>query len=263
MSADTIAPQLDPDALGRELGPSAGGRWARLSIQPALVVVALVGFVIWHTTTTFDSIERRNLVWANIAHRTWQHVELSFVATVIVLAVAIPLGVMLTRRRFRAAAPAVVGIANIGQGAPSVGLLVIIVLLLGIGFWPAILALSLYGLLPALRNTIVGLEQVDPRLVEAGRGMGMSALAVLLRVELPLAVPIIIAGARLALVLLVGTATLVGLVSAGGLGTLITTGITLTRYSVVISGALLVAVLALLLDWLGRVVEEVARPKGV
>lgn len=266
MSTATVEPQrIDPDALAAEVGESNIAKWLKLSIQPVIVLLVLVGYVIWHAGTGYkaDSVEGRALAWGNILRLTWEHIQLSFVATVIVLAVAIPMGVVLTRKRTRKLAPIVVGIANIGQAAPAVGLIVLFALLFDIGFWPAIFALSLYGLLPSLRNTIVGLDQVDQRLVEAGRGMGMSGAAVLFRVELPIAVPVIVAGARLALVLLVGTAALAAFVGAGGLGTLITTGIKLSRISVLVSGALLVAALALIIDWLGRVVEEIARPKGI
>lgn len=118
-------------------------------------------------------------------------------------------------------------------------------------------------MLPVLRNTITGIEGVDPTLVEAGRGLGMSGLGVLLRVELPLALPVIMTGVRTALVLLVGTATLATFINAGGLGSLIVTGITLFRYPVLVSGALLVALLALLVDWAGRMLEFTVRPKGL
>jgi osmoprotectant transport system permease protein len=131
------------------------------------------------------------------------------------------------------------------------------------GFLPAVLALALYSMLPVLRNTITGLEGVDPTLVEAGRGMGMSGTSVLLRIELPLAVPVIMSGVRTALVLVVGTATFATFINAGGLGAFITTGVTLFRYSILISGALLVALLALVVEWAGRLLEMVARPKGV
>jgi osmoprotectant transport system permease protein len=114
-----------------------------------------------------------------------------------------------------------------------------------------------------LRNTITGLQAVDPTLVEAGRGMGMSNAAVLFRVELPLAVPVIMTGVRTALVLVVGVASFATFIDAGGLGGLIVTGITLFRYSVLVSGALLIAVLALVIEWAGRVLEVMARPKGV
>ena len=110
---------------------------------------------------------------------------------------------------------------------------------------------------------MIGLQSVDGRLVEAGRGMGMSSLAVLFRVELPLAVPVMLSGIRTALVLLVGSAALATFIGAGGLGLLITTGVNLFLPRVLVSGALLIALLALLIDWLGRVVEHVARPKGL
>lgn len=110
---------------------------------------------------------------------------------------------------------------------------------------------------------MVGIQGVDPRLVEAGRGMGMSARSVLWRIELPLAVPVMLAGIRTALVLVVGSATLATFVGAGGLGLLITTGVTLFLPSVLVSGALLIALLALLVDWAGRVFEHYARPRGL
>jgi osmoprotectant transport system permease protein len=132
-----------------------------------------------------------------------------------------------------------------------------------VGFNVAVIALSLYAILPVLRNTITGLQGVDPTLVEAGRGVGMSARGVLLRIELPLAVPVIMAGVRTALVLLVGTATLVTFINAGGLGAILQTGISLFRFSLMIAGAVLVALLALLIEWLGRVLELFTRPKGI
>jgi osmoprotectant transport system permease protein len=135
--------------------------------------------------------------------------------------------------------------------------------LFGIGSVGAIVALTVYGALPIIANTVVGLDGVDPRLVEAARGMGMSAMSTLLRIELPLAMPVIIAGVRTALVLIVGTAALASFTGAGGLGQLITTGIKLQQTTTLIVGAILVAALALAIDWLARVVEIVASPKGL
>ena len=140
---------------------------------------------------------------------------------------------------------------------------VLLAFIVGFGFTAAVIALVAYAVLPVLRNTMVGLQQVDQRLVEAGRGMGMSAAAVLFRVELPLAVPVMLAGIRTALVLLVGTATLATFINGGGLGILITTGVNLNLTKVLVVGSLLVALLAIVVDWLGRVVEHVARPKGL
>ena len=230
---------------------------------PLLVAVAFGLWVWWRLTADLDTIESRQLAWGTLGSLTWRHVELTLVTTGFVLASAIPLGVLLTRRGFNRAAPLVVGIANIGQAAPAIGLVVLCAIWLGFNFWTAILAFTLYGVLPVLRNTIVGLQGVDPTLVEAGRGMGMSAVAVLFRIELPLAVPVIMAGVRTALVLVVGVASFATFINAGGLGALIQTGITLFRTSVLVTGGLLIALLALLVDWAGRVLETVARPKGL
>jgi len=126
-----------------------------------------------------------------------------------------------------------------------------------------VIALTIYGILPIVANTVAGLDGVDPRLVEAGRGMGMSAMATLIRIELPLALAVIVAGVRTALVLIVGTAALATFTGAGGLGTLITTGITLQQDVTLVVGAILVASLALFIDWLARLLELVASPKGL
>jgi osmoprotectant transport system permease protein len=234
-----------------------------LSVLPVIVLLVFGGWVWWRQTADLDAIESRQLAWGTLGDLTWQHVKLTLVTTVFVLLSAIPAGILLTRRKLRRAAPLFVGIGNIGQAAPAIGLVVLLAIWLGFGFWTAVLAFTLYGVLPVLRNTIVGLQGVDQTLVEAGRGMGMSARAVLFRIELPLAVPVIMAGVRTALVLVVGVASFATFIDAGGLGALIQTGITLFRTSVLVSGGLLIALLALLIDWVGRVLEAVARPKGL
>ena len=235
----------------------------RLMVQPVAILLVLGAWTLWRGTTSLDSIEARQLAWSEIGQLAVQHLELTVVATLAVLVVAIPVGILLTRPRFRRASTAVVGAANAGQAAPAIGLVVLLAMWVGFGFKTAVIALALYALLPVLQNTIVGLNQVDQTLVEAGRGMGMSSLAVLFKVELPLAVPVMAAGIRTALVLLVGTATLATFINAGGLGGLIVTGITLFRYPILVSGALLVALLALAVDWAGHVMEEILRPKGL
>ncbi|GAA0606461.1 ABC transporter permease [Kribbella sandramycini] len=246
-------------ATSRRRRPS----WGVLLGQPLFVAVVIGAWAVWRSNAELDAIEQRQLEWGLLGRLTVQHLQLTVVATVIVLAIAVPLGIALTRPGVKRAAPVVVAVANAGQAAPVIGLVVLLAIWLGFGFWTAILALCLYAILPVLRNTIVGLQSVDPTLVEAGRGMGMSNRAVLGRIELPLAVPVIMAGIRTALVLVVGTATLATFIDAGGLGSLITTGIRLLRYPVLISGAILVAALALLIDWAGRVLEEVTRPRGL
>lgn len=233
---------------------------------PVIVVVGFAAYAVYvQTSTTYaeDVVVSNALNYNTVFSQTGEHLVLTFVSAAVVVAIAVPLGILLTRGRFRRLATPIVGVANAGQAAPSVGLIVLLAIWLGFGFWTAVLALTLYALLPVLANTIVGLQGVDKTLVEAGRGIGMSSWSVLLRVELPLALPVIMTGVRTALVLLVGTATLATFIGAGGLGGTLQTGISLLRYPVIIWGAVLVALLALLIEWLGRVLELVARPKGV
>lgn len=237
--------------------------WRALGVQIAVLIGILVAFAIWLAVAPLTDTERNTLNPGSLLELTGQHLALTFVATVLVLVIAIPLGVLLTRRPLRRLAEPVLAVANIGQAAPAVGLIVLLAAFIPDGFQAAVIALVLYAMLPVLRNTMIGIRGVDPRLVEAGRGMGMSAGSVLWRVELPLAVPVMLSGVRTALVLLVGTASLAAFVNGGGLGLLITTGVNLYLFTVLISGALLVAVLALMIDWLGRVVEHIARPKGL
>ena len=189
--------------------------------------------------------------------------ELVAVSTVAVLLVALPLGVLLTRPGLRRISPPLLALANIGQAIPSIGVLVLLAVTVGIGFQKAIIALLLYSILPVLRNTIVGLDGVDRFLIDAGRGMGLSKMAVLWRVELPLAAPVMLAGIRVALILNVGTATLATFTNAGGLGSLIDIGITLDRIPILLTGSVLTAVLALTIDWLAGLAERVLRPRGL
>lgn len=229
---------------------------------PLLCAVVLGGWAIWRSTADLDDIEARQLAWGTILNLTREHIVLTLIATVVVLVTAIPTGILLTRPRLRRFASPITAFANAGQAAPVIGVVVLLAIWLGFGTSTAVLALAVYAFLPVLRNTIVGLEQVDQTLVEAARGMGMSGLDVLRRVELPLALPVIMVGVRTALVLLVGAASFATFINAGGLGALIVTGISLFRYPVLVSGALIIAVLALLIDWAGRVLELLLTPKG-
>lgn len=252
-----VAPERSPRSrMSREQVILLGG-------IPVIVAVVFGGWLWWRATASLDAIEARQLAWGTLRTLTWEHIQLTLVTTVFVLLAAIPLGILLTRKGFDKAAPLVVGIGNIGQAAPAIGLVVLFAIWIDFGFWTAVLAFTLYGVLPVLRNTIVGLQGVDRTLIEAGRGMGMSGVGVLMRIELPLAVPVIMAGVRTALVLVVGVASFATFIDAGGLGALIQTGITLSRNSILVTGGLLIALLALLVDWVGRVLETVVRPKGL
>ncbi|OQO90756.1 ABC transporter permease [Saccharomonospora piscinae] len=236
----------------------------RLLAQPAVVVVLVGAVVTWALTRESDAIEAELLTGGELLTKTWEHLLITAVVTAIVVGIAVPLGVVLTRSWARPVSPVFIGIANIGQAAPALGVLVLFFLWSEWeGLWAAALPIAFYSLLPVLRNTIVGIDSVDPALVDAGKGIGMSSSAVLLRIELPLAVPLILAGLRTSLVLAVGTATLAFFVNGGGLGELVDAGYKLNRTSVLVVGAVLSVGLALIVDWLGALLENYLGPKGL
>jgi osmoprotectant transport system permease protein len=188
-----------------------------------------------------------------------QHIQISFIALFFAVIIAIPLGIYLTRRQ--KIAEGVIGITAVLQTIPSLALLGILIPLFGIGKLPAIIALVVYALLPILRNTYTGIKEVDPSLIEASKAMGMNFKHRLIKVELPLAMPVIMAGIRTAMVLIVGTATLAALIGAGGLGDLILLGIDRNDSSLIILGAVPAALLAILFDVLLRSFERVSFKK--
>jgi osmoprotectant transport system permease protein len=232
-------------------------------LTPAFIGAVLLGLYIWLDGQTLDSIESRRLTFDFIKSATIRHVELTLISTALVLAIAIPLGILLTQPFARHVTPPALALFNVGQATPSVGLIALFALVWTIGFWPSIAALVAYSSLPVLRNTMVGLRQVDPFVIESARGMGMSRFGVLGRIELPLAVPVILAGVRTALVINVGTATLAVFINGGGLGQLITTGIVQGRDTITFTGAVLTACLALTVDYVAGLIEDVLRPRGL
>jgi osmoprotectant transport system permease protein len=242
--------------------PRRPGR-ARWVLQPLICVAAVVGSLVYVNVANISQSEKRSLGIENLLTLLRQHMVVSLAATLLTCVVAIPLGIVLTRGSMRRFSKPIITVAGFGQAAPAIGLIALGAVLFGIGNIGAIVALTVYGALPIVANTVIGLDGVDPRLVEAARGMGMSAFSTLLRVELPLALRVIVAGVRTALVLIVGTAALASFTGAGGLGQLITTGIKLQQTTTLVVGAILVAALALFIDWLARIVEIVAAPKGL
>lgn len=155
---------------------------------------------------------------ADMLHSLLEHVQLSLISLFFAVLIAIPLGIYLTRHR--KAAESIIGMTAVLQTIPSLALLGLMIPIFGIGRLPAIIALVIYALLPILRNTYTGITGVDPSLSEAARAMGMKNHQQLIKVELPLAMPVMMAGIRTAMVLIVGTATLAALIGAGGLAIL-------------------------------------------
>jgi len=261
-TADVRTPVADPASTGVE-SRSTDRSVASIFLTPVLLILVLAGLYIYVHSKTLDSIERRSLNTPFLTARVLEHIRLTAVSTVLVILIAVPLGILLTRPSMRRATPFALGVVNVGQAVPSIGVLVLLALSFGIGFKYAIIALVLYSFLPVLRNTMAGLQRVERSLIDAGRGMGMTKRLVLTKVELPLAVPVMMAGIRTALIINVGTATLATFTNAHGLGDVIDAGLKLDRRPVLITGAVLVAVLALTIDWLAGLAERVLRPRGL
>ncbi|AVH62201.1 ABC transporter permease [Nostoc sp. 'Peltigera membranacea cyanobiont' N6] len=185
-----------------------------------------------------------------ILQHTLEHLFLVGIAIGIAILVGIPLGILITRKTYLR--QPILGIANIFQTIPSLalfGLLIPVPIIGGIGVVPAIVALTVYSLLPIIRNTYTGITSVDPAIREAGRGMGMTDRQLLLQVEIPLAMGIILAGVRVATVIAIGIATIAAAIGAGGLGVFIFRGISVVNDQLILAGAVPAAVIALLADF--------------
>ncbi|RZK73771.1 MAG: ABC transporter permease subunit [Pedobacter sp.] len=175
-----------------------------------------------------------------------QHLELTFLSLILAIFIGVPLGILIVRKRLLA--NSILGIAGVLQTVPSIALLGFMIPAFGIGVAPAIVALLIYALLPIIRNTYTGISGVNPLVTEAAKAMGMNKWQMLFKVELPLALPVVIAGIRTAAVINVGVATLASFVAAGGLGEFIFGGISLNNTNMILAGAIPAALLAILLD---------------
>ncbi len=196
--------------------------------------------------SVFDFLIRNR---ADVFRLTLEHLGLVAAAMAVAVLLGVPLGIALTRRR--GLRRWVLGAANVIQTLPSLalfGFLIPVPLIGGIGSRTAIVALTLYALLPIIRNTYVGLAGVDPAVLEAARGMGMTGRQMLWQVELPLSMGVILAGIRVATVISVGVATIAAAIGAGGLGTYIFRGVAMVNSEVILAGAIPAAVLAVLAD---------------
>ena len=194
---------------------------------------------------------------SEILQETSTHLLLVGVSIGIATLVGIPLGILITRKT-NLRQP-ILGIANILQTIPSLalfGFLISVPIIGGIGAKTAIIALTLYSLLPIIRNTYTGIISVDPAIREAGRGMGMTDKQLLLQVEIPLALGVILAGVRVATVIAIGVATIAAAIGAGGLGVFVFRGIAMVNNDLILAGAVPAAVLAILADWAIALIEQ-------
>jgi osmoprotectant transport system permease protein len=261
MTAVDLQPGL-PTPVQKKPQPGSGGFLGTiranydLLVAPIIVVIGLLVTYFYVSSRTLDTIETRALEPENVLSQLGQHLLLVLYSTVLVLLIAVPIGIGLSRKSARRLQGPVLALGGFGQALPPFGVLLLL------GFWEfgvrsAVIGLVLAALLPVLRNTVVGLQQVDQSLIEAARGMGMSSRQTLFSVEIPLAVPVIVAGLRVALVLNVGTATLATYIGAGGLGELVQQALRLNRINLLFVSGVIIAALALLIDWLAGVAERV------
>jgi osmoprotectant transport system permease protein len=204
---------------------------------------------------------------SEIVRLTFDHIRLTVISVGGAIAFSVPVGILLTRSKIIAGP--VLGIASVFQTIPSLALfgLVIPILMVFdlpiIGLVPALSALFLYALLPILRNTYTGIRQVEPTIIEAATGIGMTKTQILWKVELPLSLSVIMAGIRTSTVISVGVATLAALIGAGGLGEFIFRGLRTIDYKLMLAGAIPAALLALLLDFLLGMLENFLTPEGL
>ncbi len=229
-----------------------------------IILIAVVLFVRNELLFTIEpgSIEANmlgsyDIGFQRVSDAAAEHIQLILVSTFLAIAVAVPAGILITRPGFRDFSGLILGVANIGQSVPSIAILAVFMGIFGLGFKTAVFALWLYALLPIVRNTAIGIEEVDPNIIEAATGMGMTNRQILTKIELPLSFSVMFAGIRTAAVINVGTAALGAFIGAGGLGTFIIAGIPLMRDRLIMVGAILIAVMAIFVDWiLGKIQDR-------
>ena len=238
----------------------------RIEMRRQIVFISLLAILIG-LTAWITSIGKLGIystfTYGDILTYTKDHLLMVFWAVLIAMAVGVPLGTLVTRPGFTKLSPLVVGVANVGQSIPSLAVIAIMAPLLGFGFQSAIVALFIYGLLPILRNSYASMKNIDPAVIEAARGMGMTRWQIIRKIELPLARPIIMAGIRISTVITVGTAELAVLVGGKGLGTITLTGVFARQVLLILQGAAPTAVLAISLGFVLERIESWVTPLGL
>jgi osmoprotectant transport system permease protein len=231
---------VDGSRASRPPGVRLVSHRAGLFVTPLIVALGCVGLVVYYRRADRIFQDERALGWErNLRPQLEQHLSLTLWSTLFTIAIAVPLGVLLTRPRYRRAGGPILAVATSGQAVPAFGLLVLAFAWLGRGPWTTIWALTLFTILPVTKRQA------------------------LRQIELPLAVPVILAGIRTALVINVGMAALAFLIGGGGLGTTISAGLKLSRDLVLVTGAVLTALVALAVDWIAALIETALRPRGL
>ena len=242
-----------------EQGPKRKGRFGRLWLALGAGFVFTAGA--WCQAQGFFEFSMEN--YDEIWRLTLQHINLVVFSGLFAVLLGIPIGILVTRgfmRRFKGVTLNLLGIC---QTVPSLAIIAIAMGFIGIGQTTAIVGLVIYSILPIIRNTAAGILDVSPIILDAGRGMGMTPWQVLIRIEVPNALYIIMAGVRTSITVMVGTAAVAFLIGGGGLGDLIFTGIGLVDTGIMLAGAVPTAILAILSNWLLGVMEKLVVSKGL
>lgn len=226
---------------------------------PILIGVFLFGVYLQRS----GLIDGMLFYWEDIVYLTRQHIQLTLISGSLAIAVGLPLGILLSRPRFLKVAEWAMQVLNVGTTIPTLAILALSMSLLGIGFVPSVFGLFIASLLPIVRNAYAGLLGVPAHLKESAAGMGMAPMQMLFRVEIPNAAYVIFAGIRTALAINVGTVPLAFLIGGGGLGELIFTGIDLFDTEMMLAGALMTALLAIVVDMVVATCAFMLVPRGV
>ena len=237
----------------------ASGRLGRIATLVGFLAVFAAGA--WCQAQGFFefALDNTDEIW----RLTLQHIQLVGYAGIFAVILGVPIGVLVTRGFMRRFKEATLNLLGICQTVPSLAIIAIAMGFIGIGQTTAIVGLVIYSVLPIIRNTAAGILDVNPVLLDAGRGMGMTPWQVLTRIEVPNAMYIILAGIRTSITVMVGTAAVAFLIGGGGLGDLIFTGIGMVDTGIMLAGAVPTAILAILANWLLGRCEKLVVSKGL
>ncbi len=232
-------------------------RWLLLAVFATIYVVLVLNSAWWQEALHFLLPSESPVLHpgAPLAILVWQHIQLVAISSAFTVLVGVAMGIWVTHESGRDFLPIVNSVASLSQTFPPVAVIALAVPVLGFGALPTIVALILYGMLPILRNTIAGMRSIDRTSLDAAHGIGMTRRQTLVRVEIPLALPVILAGIRISVVINIGTAMIGAVIGAGGLGSPIVAGLVRDNLAFVLEGAVPAAMLAILVDRLLANVE--------
>ena len=227
-------------------------RWALLALLTAGFIVLIANMGWWESALGYLFPNEDPILYppSSLLTLVWEHIQLVAISSCLTIIIGVPLAIWVTRPSGRNFLPIVTDLTSIGQTFPPIAVLALAVPVLGFGAVPTIVALFLYGLLPVVRNTIAGLRAVPHHVIDAAYGMGMSRTRALIRIELPLAASVIIAGVRISVIINIGTAMIGATIGAGGLGHPVIAGLVRDNIAFIAEGAIPAAMLAILVDQL-------------